>query len=233
MNSLVRRLAIAGSVVLLSAGAALAADIPTGVIADAQHAVVDGADASLGANVYSGDSLSTYENGQLRLRIGAGQVFMLASTDASLTQDHALMDMLVKRGTAGFSATASDPLEIETPVGTVRPKNDARAFGQVTILTDQHQVLITSYEGDLLLSRNGESKTIAAGESYRVSLAATAAAAGAAGAAAAAAPAFSGGGGHQWVFDAAVVTAAAITAYLLWKHWCESQSIPRRAEAGS
>lgn len=225
MDSLFRRFAIAGSVALISAGLALAADIPTGVIADAQHAVVDGANASLGANVYSGDSLATYENGQLRLRIGAGQVFMLASTDAALAQDHALMDVLVKHGTAGLSATADDPLELDTPVGTVRPKSAAHSFGQVTILDEQHQVLITSYEGDLLLTRNGESKTIAAGESYRVSLAA----AGAAGAAAAAQPAFGHSGDHQWVFDAVLITGAGVAAYFLWRHWCESQSIPQRS----
>jgi hypothetical protein len=227
MNSLFRRF-LAGSVALMTAGAVLAADIPTGVIADAQHAVVDGAVASLGSNIYSGDSLSTYENGQLRFRVGSGQVFMLASTDAALTQDHALMDVLLRRGTAGFSATAADPLELETPVGTVRPKSDARSFGQVTILNDQHQVLITAYEGDLLLSRNGESKTIAAGESYRVALAA---AAGAAGAAAAAQPAL-GPDHHQWVFEAVVITAAAVTAYLVWRKLCESPSTPRNAGAG-
>jgi hypothetical protein len=220
---MLRKAAIAGGAALLTVAAAIAADIPTGVISDVAHAHVDGVDAALGANVYAGDALTTYENGTLRLRVGAGQLFMLASSDASVTQDHARVDMIIKRGTAGLSATTSDPLEIDTPVGTLRPANESRAFGQVTIGSPR-QVIITSYQGTLLLTHGTESRTIEAGKSYRVSLAA------AVPAAAAAAPAGQGGTGNgakasgQLVFDLLVVGGSAAAGYALWTIFCESPS---------
>jgi hypothetical protein len=227
MRSMLRKAAIAGGAALLSvAAAAIAADIPTGVISDVAHAHVDNVDATLGANVYAGDALETFENGSLRLRVGAGQLFMLASSQASVTQDHALIDMLIKTGTVGLSATNSDPLEIDTPVGTLRPANEKHAFGQVTILS-QKQISVTSYQGTLALTHNGEVHLIEAGKSYRVSLPASAAPA----AAAAPSPqtpsgAGTGGGSGQLVFDSLVVGGAAVTGYVLWTIFCESQSTP-------
>ena len=180
--------------------------------------------AHVGANVYAGDFLTTYDGGTLRLRVGAGQLFMLASSNANITQDHAIIDMLIKSGTAGFSATDSDPLEIDTPVGTLRPADESRAFGQVTI-ADQRQVLITSYQGTLSLTRNGEKRLIEAGKSYRVALAPAAAAAAAA---SPQAPSGSGANGNsgQWIFDGIVVGGAALTGYALWTIFCESPSTP-------
>jgi hypothetical protein len=229
MRSMLRKVAIAGGAALLGvAAAAIAADIPTGVISDVAHARVDNVDATLGANVYAGDALETLENGTLRLRVGAGQLFMLASSQASVTQDHALIDMLIKNGTVGLSATNGDPLEIDTPVGTLRPANEKHAFGQVTILS-QKQIAVTSYQGTLALTHNGEVHLIEAGKSYRVSLPASAAPA------AAAAPnpqtpsgAGTGGGSGQLVFDSLVVGGAAVAGYVLWTIFCESQSNPNQ-----
>ena len=225
MTSRWQKLVIAGvGALLCAAGATIAAEIPTGVVLDAQHAAVDGADAALGANVYAGDALVTHENGTLRLRVGSGQLFMLASTDASVLQDHNRIDMLMKRGTAGFSATIDDPLEIDTPVGTLRPADSSRAFGQVSI-TSPREIVITSYQGKLLLTRGSESHTIESGKSYRVALAAAAAAA----AAAPQAPSGTGtggGGNGQWVFDAVLVGGAALGGYFVWRWLCESQSSP-------
>jgi hypothetical protein len=228
MTSKWQKAVIAGLGALLCVGgAAIAASIPTGVISDAQDAVVDGAAAALGSNVYAGDALTTHDKGTLRLRVGSGQLFMLASTDASMTQDHGRMDMLMRHGTAGFSATADDPLEIDTPIGTLRPADASRAFGQVTVASPT-QILITSYEGKLLLTRGSESKTIDAGKSYRVTLAALSAGGAAAGAAAQAPSGTGTGSGNngQWVFDAAIVGGAALGGYFVWRWLCESQSNP-------
>jgi hypothetical protein len=229
MTSMLRKAVIAGGAALLSvAAAAIAADIPTGVISDAAHARVDNVDATLGANIYAGDALQTFENGTLRMRVGSGQLFMLASSQASMTQDHALIDMMIRSGTVGLSATNADPLEIDTPVGTVRPADAKHAFGQVTILS-QHQIAVTSYSGTLALTRNKEVHLIEAGKSYRVSLPASAAPAAAAAPPSPQSPsgAGSGGGGNgQLVFDSVVVGSAAVAGYVLWTIFCESPSTP-------
>jgi hypothetical protein len=224
MNSMLRKAAIAGGAVLMSAAFALGADIPTGVVSDAQRANVDGADAALGANVYAGDALTTYEGGTLRLRVGKGQLFMLASSNASVTQDHGLVDILMKRGTMGFSATIDDPLEIDTPVGTLRPANTKHAYGQVT-MDGPREVIVTSYEGTLALTHAGVTKTIEEGKSYRVMLTS----ADAAGGANAQTGAGAGTGGNNksgLVFDAIVIGGSAAAALALWQLLCDSETNP-------
>lgn len=225
MASVLRKICFAGGVALVGVAITIAADIPTGVISDAVRAHIDGTDATLGANVYAGDALSTNPGGSLRLRVGAGQLFLLASSDASITQDHARVDMLMKNGTAGLSATIDDPLEIDTPVGTLRPADTKHAFGQVSVVGSR-QVIVTSYEGTLSLTHNGEERTIEAGKSYRVTLAA-----GPASPAAAPPPqrrqgaGASGASGHL-VVDTVVVGGAALVGYLVWHALCESPSAP-------
>jgi hypothetical protein len=221
--TVLRKVAVAVGITLLSVAVTIAADIPTGVVSDAVLAHVDGADAALGANVYAGDALNTYPGGTLRMRVGSGQLFMLASSEASVTQDHGRIDMLMKSGTAGFSATISDPLEIDTPVGTLRPANDKHAFGQVTI-TGARQIIVTSYEGTLSLNHDGEERMIEAGKSYRVTLASEPAAP-------AAYPQRGQGAGtgnnhHQLVFDAIIIGGTAAIGYVVWHVLCESPSNP-------
>jgi hypothetical protein len=222
--SMWRKSAIAGSAVLLSVAMAMAAEIPTGVISVARHANVDGVDAALGANVYAGDALLTADDGTLRMRVGSGQLFMLASTDATMTQDHGRIDLLMRRGTAGFSATADDPLQIDTPIGTVRPADSNRSYGQVALI-GANQIVISSYEGKLTLTKNGETRTIEAGKSYRVSLAS----AHASGAAAAAPQGQQGSGTNgngQWIFDTVVLGSAALGGYAAYVILTESPSTP-------
>ena len=221
--TVLRKAAVTVGMALLSVAVTIAADIPTGVVSDAVLAHVDGADAALGANVYAGDALNTYPGGTLRMRVGSGQLFMLASSEASVTQDHGRIDMIMKSGTAGFSGTIDDPLEIDTPVGTVRPANDKHAFGQVTI-TGASQIIVTSYEGTLSLTHDGEERMIEAGKSYRVTLAAPAPPA---------APYPQGGQGagtsnnhRRLIFEAILIGGTAAVGYVVWHVLSESPSNP-------
>lgn len=222
--TVLRKAAVTVGMALLSVAVAIAGDIPTGVVSDAVSAHVDGVDAALGANVYAGDALSTYPGGTLRMRVGSGQLFMLASSEASVTQDHGRIDMLMKSGTAGFSGTIDDPLEIDTPVGTLRPANTKHAFGQVTI-TGTSQIIVTSYEGTLSLTHDGEERMIEAGKSYRVTLAAEPASP--------AAPYPQGGQGastsnnhRRLIFEAILIGGTAAIGYEVWHVLSESPSNP-------
>src|SRR5580693_9214803 len=58
---------------------------PLGMIVIADRANVDHAKAAVGADVLSGDALSTDAGGSLRMKIGQSQVYLLSSSDASLT----------------------------------------------------------------------------------------------------------------------------------------------------
>ena len=214
-------MATLGAMVL--AATAMAAEVPVGMVIAAQSANIDRAPAALGANVYKGDTLNTTSGGTLHLRVGSGQLYVLAMTTAMMSEDSNRLVARILSGTAGLSATAADPLEIETPAGVLRPADNGHAYGQVTVLAP-NKVLITSYEGTLLLTRNGESRKIEAGKSYSVSVPA------AAGGAAQTPQGYPNGPSastkSQDIFDGVVIGGTALTGWLLWRTFSESPDAP-------
>src|SRR5690348_13326573 len=121
----------AGLSLVYGAGTVLA-ESPLAVIALAEKARIGTTDAVLGTNVYPGDALSTADGGTLRLRVGSAQLFLLAASTATLVQEKGGTEARLTQGTGGFSATAADKVEIDTPVGVVSPAGE-RAFAQVTV----------------------------------------------------------------------------------------------------
>jgi|SRR5215831_9008699 len=163
------KFAVSGGLALLFGVGTILAESPLAVIAVAENARIGTTDAILGTNVYPGDALSTADHGTLRLRVGGAQLYLLASSTATLAQENGGAEARLTRGAAGFSATAADGVEIDTPVGVVSPAGDVRTFAQVTV-ADLQGAIITVYEGNLLLRRNGQEETLAGGKEYRVSL---------------------------------------------------------------
>jgi hypothetical protein len=140
---------------------------PLGIVIQTQDAHLSNANAQIGATVYPGDAITTEQDGTIRLRVGSGQLYLAPSSSASLTQNEKVAHVSVSRGTVGFVAVTSAQLELETPVGLVRPANGQRAQGQVTV-TGPNQMIVSAYSGALTVERNGESRTVEAGTSYNV-----------------------------------------------------------------
>src|SRR5579863_327201 len=141
---------------------------PLGVVIQAQDALLSNANAAIGATVYPGDALATERDGTLRLRVGgAGQLYLAPSSSASLTQNEKITHVSVTSGTVGFVSVTAADLELQTPVALVRPANGQRAQGQVTV-TGPNQMIVSAYNGALLVVRNGESRIVEAGKSYSV-----------------------------------------------------------------
>jgi hypothetical protein len=172
----VRKTILAGSrsclIAFLAAGLmntpALAAAKPLGRVVAAQYAHLANADAVSGADLYPGDPLDTEPSGSLRLKIGDAQVYMLGSTVATFSGAETI-NANVTAGTFGFSTPKAEPVEIATPLGSIRAANGQRVFGQVAILSP-NQMMISAYEGSLVFERNGETHTVGEGQSYDVSL---------------------------------------------------------------
>ena len=213
---------------------AFAAGQPLGTVIQAQDAHLSNASAEIGATVYPGDAIATEQNGTMRLRVGSGQVFLGASSAAYMTDNAKITHLSIERGTVGFSGVSANQFEMETPVGLVRPGNGQRAQGQV-IVTGPHQITLTAYAGTLVLERNGESRTVEAGNSFNVSFNPDAAPT-------AQTPSGQGGSGNntgggsgggssssnkgQWVFVAIVVGATAVGGYFIWHFMTESTTSP-------
>jgi hypothetical protein len=220
-----------------------AATQPLGTVIQTQDAHLSNANAQLGSTVYAGDSIATEQDGTLRLRVASGQLYLAPSSSALLTQNAKAAHVSVTRGTVGFVGVTAEQLELETPVGTVRPANGMRAQGQVTV-TGPRQMIVSAYSGALVVERNGESRTVEAGKSYNVTFEPDAAPA-------AQTPAGTGsgqtgnntgggnngnggnnGGGNgqsnkgQLIFDAIVLGGTAAGAAIIWHYMTESSTSP-------
>ncbi|HUJ31862.1 MAG TPA: hypothetical protein VLY23_11325 [Candidatus Acidoferrum sp.] len=197
-----------------------AADKPFGTIALADQAHVGTADAATGATVYPGDRVDTLAGGSLRLRVGTGQFYLLSSSAANLSQAGDVLRASVVHGTAGFSSLTAREFELETPEGVIHAANGLPAYGQVTIAGPK-DLVVSAYRGDLILERDGQQLLVEAGKSYDVSLVADADAT----------PPQGQAGVHpgyhdHLVWKAIIIGGAALTGYLLWRHFSESQTNP-------
>jgi FtsP/CotA-like multicopper oxidase with cupredoxin domain len=194
---------------------------PFGVVALADRAHVDAANASNGATVYPGDALDTAGGGTLRLTIGKGQVYLLSDSAANLGQNAGVLSASVLRGTVGFSSLTAQEFQLDTPEGVVHATNGLPAFGQVT-LTGPKELTVTAFKGTLLLERNDQKLTIQAGQTYDVALVpndANEPAQGAAGVKSAY--------NQHLVWRLIVIGVAAGVGYWLWQHFSESPVDPK------
>jgi hypothetical protein len=141
---------------------------PLGMVIQAEEAQLGSAKATVGATVYPGDSIATDTGGTMRLKVGSGQVYLLSSSGATLSESTVAFHAVINRGTVGFSSAAVEPFELETPLGIVRPAAGP-AYGQVT-LTGPREIIISAYRGDLIIDNNGEVHTIPEGKSFRVTM---------------------------------------------------------------
>jgi len=157
---------------VLSLPALAATEKPLGVVLTADHARLDNASATIGADVFSGDALVTDRGGSMRVTIGPSQVYLLSASSATLEPDASRVQTKVTIGTVGFSTSSPAQLEIQTPLGTIRGADNRPIFGQVSVVSPS-QMRISSYEGTLAVTdATGAEKLIAAGETYDATLAA-------------------------------------------------------------
>lgn len=213
-------LAVAG---MLSIPAMATSEQPLGMVIQAKGAHLGSAEAVLGADVFSGDALDTDIGGTLRLRIGAGQLYILSSSAAALARQSSMVRATITRGTIGFSSLKAGDFELDSPIATLRPANGEPVFGQVTIKGPEEMV-VSVYRGSVIVDRDGEERAVAAGTSYNVSLEP--------------APGTSGPPkagvtpglfNRKLVYRAIAVTTVAVVSYFLWRELTESNTDPRPA----
>jgi hypothetical protein len=143
-----------------------------GVVAGAERAHLNSAAVSEGATVYDGDHFSTETGGMLLLR-GDATTLELAEESAVIVRSRASgaqsMEAELSKGTLVFRAARAAALEIAALEALIRPAEDARTIGQVSIIGPK-ELRIHARRGSLQFSYRGETRTIAEGESYRVIL---------------------------------------------------------------
>jgi len=137
------------------------------MVAEANRAHLGTSSAAIGANVFAGDFVKTDDNGTLRLRLGAGELYLSAASYASLEERDGLASVTLVKGSASFSLPNPIEFELETPAGILRGSGENATSGQVAI-TSEHEILVTASRGDLILDNDGDLHTIVEGKSFRI-----------------------------------------------------------------
>ena len=215
---------------LLDIPALAATAKPLGLVVQAREAMLDNSTLAVGTTVFPGDTVQTDEGGTLRLKFGTNQLYLLSSSAATFSQNENTIRATVTRGTVGFSSNASSELELAIPQGILRAARGQAASGQVTI-TNPQEVVISSYQGALVLDNEGEFHTIPAGKTYRVTMDLEPAAEPAAPARRDQDPNKDAGviptKRRKLYFELILVGAAAIGSYFIWREVTVSPSLPR------
>jgi hypothetical protein len=216
--------AVIGSMVGgMTALPATGADKPLGMVLTSQAGYLNRTLAATGVDVYSGDALSTDPGGTLRWKVKWTQLYLLSASAATLAQSNAVLHAHLGSGTIGFSTAPGDGLEIETPVGTVRPAAGQRAYAQVTIVAPD-TILVAAYRGSLVVNGHGEERTIKEGEAYNVRFVPDSAPAEPANS-----PpqkAYNSGNGHL-IFALTFVGISAVISGIIYHQEAESDSAPQ------
>jgi hypothetical protein len=146
---------------------ATAANRAAGFVLEVQASEIDGAVAASGANVFTGDQLSTAENGGIRVQFGANQIYMLPSSAVTLANENNELTAVLSTGALEFAAPSGAGIAVRAEDVLIHAKNPQSTYAQITVLPNK-QLEIASITGPLALELDGESYSLAPGRTYGV-----------------------------------------------------------------
>lgn len=140
-----------------------------GTVVFVNRARVGNANSSVGATVFSGDSLSTDQVGSIQIRAGAARLLLASASTATLSRDEATPAATLTAGTATFSTANSKAFILHVASAVIRPNSDQPTVGKVTILNPK-ELVVKSVRGSLQIAVEDDVREIPEGEAYRVVL---------------------------------------------------------------
>jgi hypothetical protein len=151
------------------AGTPASAQIPAlGLVAKTAGAQIGDAAASEGSSVYSGDYLSTSDNGTMLVRIGTLSLELQGSSSAHIYRAPYGAVLELNRGTVLYTTPGGQQnLVIVASDVRVTPAVSKSDFGRVTI-DDPCNVTVESRRGEADVKVGSESRTVEQGKAYRV-----------------------------------------------------------------
>ena len=138
-----------------------------GVVLDADRARIGSGPVTAGASVYSGDVLSTENDGHAQVRIGQTRFGLQGDTQVAFFSGINGAVAELRHGTVIVSNSATEGFEIFASDVRIVPTSDRPILGQVT-LNSPCDVQITSEHGKLEATVGKETKTIEDAHSYNV-----------------------------------------------------------------
>jgi hypothetical protein len=140
-----------------------------GTVVYAERAHVGAAQASVGTTVFSGDRLSTDQNGGLQVRAGAARLLLSSYSSATFSQEDANPAATLAFGSATFSTANSNAFALHVATAVIRPKTNQPTIGQVTVLNPK-ELVVKSTRGSLTIAVEDDVREIPEGAAYRVVL---------------------------------------------------------------
>jgi hypothetical protein len=141
---------------------------PLGIIGLSRNAFIDNAEASVGDSVFSGDSLSTRENGNLQLRVGSVSLYLGVSSAAHIYRAPYGAVVELNRGAAVYVTSAGkEKLVIVALDIHVTPDVSEPDIGIVSI-ENPCEVSVYSRRGQVSVQLTEDSHVVGRGEAYRI-----------------------------------------------------------------
>jgi ferric-dicitrate binding protein FerR (iron transport regulator) len=139
-----------------------------GLVATATNAQIGNAAASAGSSIYSGDYLSTSDNGSLLIRVGSLSLELQSSTGVHIYRAPYGAVVELNRGTVLYTTPGgSQNFVIVASDVRVTPLVSVPDFGRVS-LDDPCQVTVSSQRGQAHVRVGSENRTVEEGKAYRV-----------------------------------------------------------------
>jgi hypothetical protein len=134
-----------------------------GTVVTAERAHVDDGVASVGTTVFSGDRLSTEDQGSVQIRADAARLLLLSASSATVNDSEGAPSAKLLSGTATFSTGNAHAFTVYASKAAIRAQSDAPTIGQVRLLNAKE---LLSKRGPLSVTVDGEAQVIGDGKAY-------------------------------------------------------------------
>jgi hypothetical protein len=146
----------------------LGQDSAAGVVVQANHGQLGGANVSSGASIFSGDLLQTDEEGQIQIQVGRTKLVLQQSSALRLFRagGHAVVEL--DRGAINYATPGvGEELVIFALDVRLVPTRGTATAGQVTVVS-RCEVHATSQTGTVEVTSGKETKTVEETKTYSV-----------------------------------------------------------------
>lgn len=133
----------------------------------AENAHVGAGVTASGETIYDGDRLTTPEHSTLRVRFGSGQLLLRQNSVADVHSFPNGFAADLDAGTVVISSAEGQTFQLLADGATIRPAGEQPAAAQIERISTT-ELLLTGTRGTLLVSMGDETKTLEAGNSYRL-----------------------------------------------------------------
>ena len=146
----------------------LAQEPAAGVVLQASHGQVGATKVSSGTSLFSGDLVSTDDQGQVQIQAGGTKLVLQASSSIRLFRSAGQIVAELERGTVDYATSGrNEELVIYALDSRLVPNPGAPAAGQITVVS-RCELRATSRTSTLEVRSGKETKTIEESKSYSV-----------------------------------------------------------------